>query len=323
MKGIIRLFSNIQCNNNNHSGLEATYLSNKYNLFYIGKKNRNNKHIENFLDIDEIDLKNFDKIFLQLSQPNFFGGVLSEDTLSKIKKISLYKKKIGILCNDPRIKPVNAAKVINERFNLLTQEHINGFENLLTNATYLFPGKNLNKFFNDTKYNNFIYFDYFKQIFKNKIQEPKYTQQEKKYNIVYYGDKRGSYREKQLRKYMPNNLNNLLIGYKTNKIESTFIKKLKHKDLLNKLNECKVSLILADEEHEDNVVTFRFYETLASNCLAAIPIEYDPNKDLIQDKTLKDILYVTNKEDVLNLSKMYSKELIEKQHKEYLKHVAI
>jgi len=323
MKGIIRLFSNIQCNNNNHSGLEATYLSNKYNLFYIGKKNRNNKHIENFLDIDEIDLKNFDKIFLQLSQPNFFGGVLSEDTLSKIKKISLYKKKIGILCNDPRIKPINAAKVINERFNLLTQEHVNGFENLLTNATYLFPGKNLNKFFNDTKYNNFIYFDYFKQIFKNKIQEPKYTQQEKKYNIVYYGDKRGSYREKQLRKYMPNNLNNLLIGYKTNKIESTFIKKLKHKDLLNKLNECKVSLILADQEHEDNVVTFRFYETLASNCLAAIPIEYDPNKDLIQDKTLKDILYVTNKEDVLNLSKMYSKELIEKQHKEYLKHVAI
>ena len=144
-----------------------------------------------------------------------------------------------------------------------------------------------------------------------------------KFNIVYYGDKRGSYRENKLRKYMFNSLDNLLIGYKTNKIECTFIKKLKHEELLNKLNECKVSLILADKEHEDNVITFRFYETLASNCLAAIPIEYDPNKDLIQDKTLKDILYVEKKEDVLKLSKMYSKELIEKQHKEYLRHVAI
>tara|TARA_R100001509_G_scaffold165548_2_gene147695 strand:- start:2087 stop:3058 length:972 start_codon:yes stop_codon:yes gene_type:complete len=323
MKGITRLFSNVQANMNNHSGLEATYLSKKYNLLYIGKKNRNNNNEKKYIDINNVDLNNFNKIFLQLSQPNFFGGVLSDDTFEKIKKISLYKNKLGILCNDPRIKPINAALVLYERFNVLSKKHVEGFESLLENATYLFPGKDLNKFYNDNKYDSFVYFDYFKKIFKNKIQQPKYIEQEKKFNIVYYGDKRGSYRENKLRKYMFNSLDNLLIGYKTNKIECTFIKKLKHEELLNKLNECKVSLILADKEHEDNVITFRFYETLASNCLAAIPIEYDPNKDLIQDKTLKDILYVEKKEDVLKLSKMYSKELIEKQHKEYLRHVAI
>jgi hypothetical protein len=150
-----------------------------------------------------------------------------------------------------------------------------------------------------------------------------YEQQEKEFDIIYYGDRRGGYREKQLQKYMNNSISNLLIGYKTKKIESSFYKKMKHKELLQTLNKCKVSLILADKEHEDNVVTFRFYETLASNCLAAIPIEFDPNKELIQDEKLKNILYVKDNQDVLNLSKQYSKELIERQHKEYLRHVAI
>lgn len=323
MKGITRLFSNIQANANNHSGLEATYLSNKYDLLYIGKKNRNNFNEKKYRDINDVDLNDFEKIFLQTSTPNFFGGILSDDTLEKVKKISLYKNKLGILCNDPRIKPVNAALVLYERFNVLSKEHVNGFESLLENATYLFPGKDLNKFYNENKYNNFVYFDYFKEIFKNKIATPEYKQQEKEFDIVYYGDRRGSYREKQLQKYMNNSISNLLIGYKTKKIESSFCKKMKHKELLQTLNKCKVSLILADKEHEDNVVTFRFYETLASNCLAAIPIEFDPNKELIQDEKLKNILYVKDNQDVLNLSKQYSKELIERQHKEYLRHVAI
>ena len=323
MKAIIRLFSNTQCKPNNHNGLEAVYLSNKYDLFYIGKKNRNNKHEEKYKDVSDVDINNFDKIFLQLSTPNFFGGLLSEDTLEKVKKMCNYKNKLGILCNDPRIKPVNAAKVLHERFNVLSKKDIDNFESLLENATYLFPGKDLNKFFNEDKYKSFVYFDYFKEIFKNKIAKPKYKEEEKQFNIVYYGDRRGGYREKQLRKYMDNSIDNLLIGYKTKSLVTSFYKKMKHNELLNTLNKCKVSLILSDKEHEDNVVTFRFYETLASNCLAAIPIEFDPNRELIQDETLKDLLYVKNNQDVLNLSKHYSRELIEKQHKEYLRHVAI
>jgi len=323
MKAITSIFNNIQCVANNHAGLESTYLSNKYNLYYIGKKGRTNKQEPKYLDIFETNLNDFSHIFISLSQPNFFGGVLSEDTLEKIKKLCDYKGKIGILCNDPRIKPVNAAEVIYNRFNKLDKNYINKFDLLLKKANYLFDGKDLNKFWNSKNYNKFTYFNYFKEIFKNKLMEPKYIEQNKLYNVVYYGDKRGSYREKQLLKYMPENDKNLLIGYKTKKINVSFIKKQKHKDLLNKLNECKVSLILCDKEHENNVITFRFYETLASNCLAAIPIEFDPNKELINDIILKDILYVKNKQDVINLSNSYSKKLIERQHNEYKRIMSI
>lgn len=323
MKAITSIFNNIQCVANNHAGLESTYLANKYDLYYIGKKGRTNKHEPKYLDIFEIDLNNFSHILLSLTQPNFFGGVLSDDTIEKIKKLCDYNGKIGILCNDPRIKPINAAQVIYERFDKLNEDYINKFDSLLKNADYLFDGKNLNKFWNDTIYNQFTYFNYFKQIFKYKLSEPNYIEQNKLYDVVYYGDKRGSYREKQVIKYMPNNLNSLLIGYKTKKINVSFIKKQKHHDLLNKLNECKVSLILSDKEHEDNVITFRFYETLASNCLAAIPIEFDPNKELIQDKILKEILYIRTQNDVINLANNYSKELIERQHNEYRRIMSI
>lgn len=315
-KAIISIFNNIQCVAKNHNSLESTYLAKKYDLYYIGKKGRTNKHEPKYLDISEVDLNDFDKIFLMLSTPNFFGGVIGDDVCDKIMKLCNYKNDIGILCNDPRIKPLNAAKAVSDRFQIFDDEDIEKFDNLLARATYLFPGKDLNKFYGDTKYNNFIYFNYFKEIFRNKITEPTLLDNIKQHDVVYYGDRRGSYRETQLKKYMPLSDSNLLIGYRT-KINIPFIKKLKHNDLMTKLNQCKVSLVLADKEHENNVVTFRFYETLASNCLAAIPIEYDPNKTLIQDEVLKDKLYVKNSLDVVKLVKEYNVDLVNRQHSEY------
>lgn len=323
MKAIISIFNNIQCVANNHSGLEATYLSNKYDLFYIGKSGRTNKHEPKYLDIRDVDLNSFDKIILMLSQPNFFGGVIGDDVVEKINKLCNYKNKLAILCNDPRIKPINAAKAVNDRWPLISDENVKKFDDLLLKATYLFPGKDLNRFYSDTKFNDFTYFDYFKAIFKTKLSNPSVIQAFKQYDVVYYGDRRGSYRESQLRKYMPISDKNLFIGYNSNKIDIPRIKKLKHNDLMETLNQCKVSLVLADKEHENNVVTFRFYETLASNCLAAIPLSFDPNRELIKDEVLRNLLYIENKEDVLRLVNSYSEDLIKRQHDEYRRIMAI
>ena len=82
------------------------------------------------------------------------------------------------------------------------------------------------------------------------------------------------------------------------------------------LDTVKVSFITGDEEHLDNVTTYRFYETLASNCLAAIQIEYDPEKKLIQDPVLRDLLYVESKEDIKKLIDSYSPDLINRQRAE-------
>ena len=94
------------------------------------------------------------------------------------------------------------------------------------------------------------------------------------------------------------------------------MKKLQHSDLMKELDKVKVSLITGDEEHLNNVTTYRFYETLASNCLAAIQIEYDPEKRLIQDPVLRDLLYVKDQKDIKKLIDAWSPELINRQKAE-------
>jgi hypothetical protein len=94
------------------------------------------------------------------------------------------------------------------------------------------------------------------------------------------------------------------------------MKKLEHGELMKTLDLVKVSLITGDEEHLDNVKTYRLYETLASNCLAAIQIEYDPNREIIQDPVLRDILYVSSQADIKRLIAAYSPDLIRRQRQE-------
>ena len=314
---IINMFNNIQANTNNHLGLEATIINKLTGAYYIGRKCRTNKDVDDYLDISDVDINDFKYIFLQLSTPNFFGGVIGDDSIEKVKKMANFKGKLYVMCSDPRIKPINYAKVIYDRdSSLINDEEIKAWDKLIDNAIFLFPGKSLSKFWKDEKYKDFQYFNWFNDIFKSQLH-PQLNNVQKKYDVVYYGDRRGSYREKLVVKYMPENEKSLLIGFKQKKIDVPFIKKLKHTELIKKLDECKVSLILADEEHEDNVLTFRLYETLASNCLAAISIEFDPNKEIIKDEVLKDILYVKSKKDVEKLVNSYSQDLIKRQHKEF------
>tara|TARA_R100001244_G_scaffold11860_1_gene14015 strand:+ start:3954 stop:4934 length:981 start_codon:yes stop_codon:yes gene_type:complete len=321
MKALINIYSNIQCVENNHSGLESVYLSKTYNMDLIGKAGRTNKNFEKFKDIFETKSLNcYDKVIIQLSQPNFFGGVIGDDTIEKIRKMANYENDLAILCTDPRIKPTNPAVKINERqADTFTEDEVLNWEEHLHRATYLFPGNDLAKFWNDEKYKTVKVskFDFFGKIF-GKLLEPAIDELiPKRHDVVYYGDRRGSHREKLVQQYMPQNAKSLLIGYKTNKVDVPYTKKLKHADLMHKLDQCKVSLVLGDAEHENNVITFRLYETLASNCLAAIPIQYDRDMTIIKDPELRKLLYVRSKQDVRNLVNAYSNELIKKQHEEF------
>lgn len=321
MNAVISIFNNIQCKVNNHNGLEPFYLNKKYNAKFLGKKNRNNKDNEDFIDVDDVlDINNFKNIYIVLSPPNFFGGVLKDDVVKKIKILSKFKGKVYILCNDPRIKPVNAAKVVKDRFNKLGDLEVNDFQKMLNNAFYVFSGKNIKRFYKDFNYNNVVYFDYFKEIFKLFFNENKeIINNNKEYDVLYYGDNRGSFRKKELEKYMPNKERNLIIKHKTtstlNKVQTS--KKLKHEDLMRTINKSKVSLIISDKEHYNNVITFRFYETLNSNSLAAIPLSFDPHRKIIKNDILKNILYVDNKDDVQRIVDNFSLDLLKLQKEEY------
>jgi len=312
---IVTSLSNPQYSLNNHRGLEIVYLKKLFNennlqLDIIGKKGRTNKDTEFFKDISS-NLESIENIFIQLSPINFFGGVLDDYVVKFINVIgNLNNRNFYILVNDPRIKPQNPAEVVFKRFGLC-EEQINNWNNIFENATYCFQGKDLNKFFDEDKNRKTMNLDFFTYIFKNDAKFSNFIDLEnKEFDLIYYGDKRGSHREKKIKKYVENSKSNLLVGYKTKNVDTTFMNKVSHNDLQKVIDRSICSLIIGDKEHEDNIATFRLYETLASSTLCAIDIDYDPNKELIKNETLRDVLYVKNINDIEKLMSLYSKELI-------------
>lgn len=324
------VFANVTYNDKNHRGLEAMFIKQMLeerenaSIDIVGYKNRNVKDLDFYVNYPDTDFSEYDGVLIQLSTPNFFGGVMGEHSEKICNDLAKYKGKIFILVNDPRIPPLNYAEVIHNRFQKCG-ESIQGWNRIIEEATYLFPGKDISKFLG-WQPKHWMRLDWFTYIFKQRftssgmidLDSEVLEVPEKEWDIVYYGDRRGSFREGQIRKYFSENddMKKLLIGYKTDKVRSEFIKKLSHSDLMDKLDSVKVSLIIGDEEHLDNVTTYRFYETLASTSLAAISIEYDPNRELIEDPVLRDLLYVDSPGDIKRLSDSYSIDLINRQRKE-------
>ena len=324
---ITSVFANLTYNDKNHRGLEAMFFKkmmeeNGAHVDCVGYKNRNVQDLDFYIDYNDTDFSEYGAVILQLSTANFFGGQMGEHCEKICSDLAKYTGKIYMLVNDPRIPPMNYAKVISERFNLCN-DSVEAWDKIIENATYLFSGKDVSKYLGWNP-KNWKQLDWFTYIFKHRftqddsidLWESSNQDSDKEWDLVYYGDKRGSFRENQIRKYFPSDTNNLLIGYKSDKVPATFMKKLQHSDLMKELDKVKVSLITGDEEHLNNVTTYRFYETLASNCLAAIQIEYDPEKRLIQDPVLRDLLYVKNQKDIKKLIDAWSPELINRQKAE-------
>lgn len=324
---ITSVFANLTYNDKNHRGLEAMFFKkmmeeNGAQVDCVGYKNRNVQDLDFYIDYTDTDFSEYGAVILQLSTANFFGGQMGEHCEKICNDLAKYTGKIYMLVNDPRIPPMNYAKVISERFNLCN-DSIEAWDRIIENATYLFSGKDVSKYLGWNP-KNWKQVDWFTYIFKHRftqdesidLWESSNQGSDKEWDLVYYGDKRGSFRENQIRKYFPSDTNNLLIGYKSDKVPATFMKKLQHSDLMKELDKVKVSLITGDEEHLNNVTTYRFYETLASNCLAAIQIEYDPEKRLIQDPVLRDLLYVKDQNDIKKLIDAWSPELINRQKAE-------
>lgn len=321
--------------------MEKILNDNGYEVDFIGYKSARKKVVDNYLNVfDCEDVNVYDRILIQGSSPVFFGGGPNPNFLPMLEFLTPYKGQFYFMAADPLIPFTNPAKPLLdlnrlkrwdnkvEEWNIRPYQKnspeyykniYDKWEFHMKNVVHVFPGKNIQQFYPNSKINEVINVDWFKYIWKNEI-EIKNTTSKKQWDVMYYGRNRKKFREDQVKKYMPEGMNNLLVSYKTNNVKTDFIKTLPNSELRETINKCKVSLILGDKEHLDNVITYRFYEILASDALAAISIEYDPNRELIQNPILKKLLYVYNKYDVEKLINKYDKSLIDLQKKELQRH---
>jgi hypothetical protein len=319
------IFFNPKSGTDDSWGLEFYYFKKLfenigYEVHFVGNKTRQYKDLDYYIHYEKANLNDYDVVLFFPSNPIFFGGKMHPMMPGIVKLMAEYEGPVIQMQSDPKVLIGNPAEPLQKRFSV-SGEHIEKWNEINERSHYLFPGKDISKYTGWTPTRVYQY-DWFKYILRDRMidLQPRNIIQRKsakKYDVVYYGNSnRGSFREKQLRHYFPAGTNNLLIGYKSDHIPADHIPKVPHSQLLSKLEECKVSLVVGDKEHLDNVITFRLYETLASDCLAAIQIEYDPNREIIKDKVLKKLLYVSNSEDVKNLVNSYSEDLLDRQKKE-------
>lgn len=336
--GITNIFNSCIINPDLMTGFDLTYFAKFINGFYpnavdilgSAKNTNKNQYYRNILDCD---LNQYDVIIIQPNKTiNIFGGKavteLTDFLLTEIP--TSYKGKIGWFVNDPanqngannpitQLKKEHGSKELVKKYLHLEEK----WDNALQNAFYMYPGRNIDKFWSGFKFTKDIIFeDYFSGMFYFYRKANVLPIEEKPFNVVYYGYYRTTYRKKQILKYLNDSENNLLISNKKiNEFSKVkYVEKIAGlQDLSRHLQSCKVSLIIGDEPHNNNIVTWRFYESLLNDCLLAISNEYDYDKLLIEDEYLKGILYVKNSNDVENLSKIWTKELVDTQKSHLMK----
>lgn len=333
----MRLTQRISIESGGHTAVESLmfreYLLKRENfdeVYFCDKIIRNNA--DNYVDIFKTDLNNYDVVYLTNSPANFFGGVIGEDTIEKFRKIGKFNGKLLYVINDPKIYYVDTSKRALEK-GQLTEEEYNNFNKKIKEMKVIFTGTDYNLFENlISNKSNFFKLEFEKNIPLFEFTFVNYNfnknvlsfRSEKKFDLVYYGDNRGGYRDKKLKQYLNNEiLKTKTIGLRDDYINNLKLSKIRNDQLSNEMQDCYASLVIGDKEHNNNWITYRFFEGILSGVILFIDEDYDINKNYLKNPILQKICYVKSAEDIkkrleyINENNLYNQ--IIKLQKEELK----
>ena len=323
---ITNIYGNVIYDKRDPRGLQVTFFKKMLEesgceVELVGKKTRQYTFMREYIHYTDVDWNDYDCVFLQLSWPIFYGGLPQFQSVDLTKTLASYKGPFYQFVTDPLIKPSNPAHCLWKNFQIL-KDCIDPWEDIMKRSIYLFHGTDIKKFL---KYEpkNWEQLDFTAYIFQNLMKDnpQNMTEMDKKWDVIYYGDQRKADRNNYVKHYMPMNSSCLMVGnLKVEKHYPDFkgmvLKKVPQWELMPLVDQSKVCLVIGDREHHDNVKTFRVYEALGSQALAAIQEEFDPHRKIIKDPVLRDLLYVNSASTVLELANHWSWELIERQRNE-------
>jgi len=267
-------------------------------------KNINNLNIDCLLIINGIN--------------TFYGGVIDKSQEFKLYNyfiINNFNKKLFYILHDPKLLlkqlPIYN-KNNNIRFNEINNLNIN-IEDITINKKIVYISqledinnelftKNITK--DTVNIDKLISYPIHKWILlKNRLKLNKYIP---KYDLVYFGNLRDTHRKNKLLNFyydLPfkvgfyGNITNKDFNNKVTNIE--FNKGLSYNDLFNELNKSLYTVIIGDKCHSI-MPSVRIFESILSNLITFIDIDFDTNKKLYNNSELKDFLYIKNKEELIS-----------------------
>jgi len=324
--GITTLYSNGLNMNNNHIKVEELWFLRQY-LLYID----NASHVDIFVNkpkrefeksIYDVNFNDYDELILHNSWlENFIAGIMGHYGYTSFNKLLNFKGTIKYILTDPQLYYKEYGKLVknrlngslkicsDENFGLITSDKCDYFiENISPKISYLFCGLNYEMYKNlyqnkpnwyDIKKSERCFLTEF--ISANQRYEfPINSFKDRKYDIVYFGTKKGSDRIKRLNYYFKNsdNLKKRWIGYDPNYSNCEFSEKYLHKrDLLNLIVDAFSTFIIGDLGHNHNMLQQRLFDSLNSNLVSFIDKDY-VNEQIIQNKELREFLTIHDPEEL-------------------------
>jgi len=308
---IITINNRINLEEKNIRSLEVIYFR-KYLLTkfdevdYVSSKTKKEVYIKEYKDINDVKASDYDALYIHNSNPNLFGGVLKEDVIKNIKFINAFSGNIGYLITDPKLNFVNFAKRFFDRQEKgtakcdvkLTRKDVDTFTRVSQSIKAIWTGRDYELYMSKFKSSEIkLEFGYnvklFESIYEDKLNNKgEYPDMVKEYDLCYYGNNRRGYRSKRLRDYFVDSpLKNYFIGYEPG-FKCNFIKYVDQKLLHREIRKAKASIVIGDKEHNNNIITARFYENIIYGVISFIDKDYDPEKRLYKNELLQQILYV-------------------------------
>jgi hypothetical protein len=315
---IIRLNLKLSIEANSAGSIEAIYLreyllkQKGYSEVYFCDKKVRDKN-PNYIDLFDTDFNEYDSIFITNSALNFFGGVVKDEVIEKVKKVANFNGEIYYVLCDPKLFLKNTAEKIKDRNEVyngdrLSKEDADKFTEKISKSTLIFTGSDYSYFAKQienkekkyyVKLSKIEHWPLFEFLFVNYKFNEENLNNEKEFDLVYYGSDRGSYRNKIIEKYFNNDiLKTNIVGFNKEFKNNTCFDFIHNDKLANHINKSLGSLIIGDKEHNSNWITYRFFEGILSGVILFIDEEYDINKNYLKNPILQKICYVKSAEDI-------------------------
>lgn len=340
---IVSLGGRITLTANNVRSVDLTYLRlylinilGRETVDYLSKKTKKEEGIEYYKNIKDVDLNDYDEVYIYNASFNVFGGRFNTEALITCEKLYSFNGDIIYFQIDPKLSNMDFgtycknrdkentytfncdSKELNYAYKFPTEVLDNWREKVWKRIKIAFDGVDYPKFCklwndahvrsksshvllnDDTEWFEMPIAEYYAVNEEFELKCTNYQKQENPYELVYFGNNRQNERNKIIKQlYDINEFKKLFVGFDPEMDNVDVREYVKHDELFKLMGEqCLATLVIGDNLHNGNIKSARFFESMLVDLVAFIYIKYDPEKKYVKDEFLKDFIYVSTKEEL-------------------------
>ena len=324
---------------------------------YVSMKTKKEEGLDYYKDVREVNLNDYDEVYIYNCTLNPFGGVFKWHSLQVFVDLYKYTEDIYYILLDPKMPAVDFAKYLKNRdkdktytfkadndsgeFKIDPEVLDNWTEKVWNRMGTAYGGIDYEKYVSmwnqktkgkitelnkNVDWFNMWLFEYYAVNEELDLKLKNYDKIAEPYDLVYFGNNRQNERNKVIKRlYDIPEFKKYCIGFDPELANTDVDDYVRHDELFPLIGEkCLATVVVGDNLHNGNERTPRFFEAMLLDVVAFINIEFDPQKRYVKDEFLKSFIYISNKEELKNrinqikADKDLYKKIVELERKEIL-----